>query len=73
VLIDSSDSVLQHFRQGMADILQLIAQLPWGAEDNISVLSFGNTEVRSICSGESSLLHPRGGCLPAQRRSDPVF
>jgi VWFA-related protein len=52
VLIDSSDSVLPHFRQEIADVLRLISQSPWSPEDNVSVLSFSGTEVRSICSGD---------------------
>ena len=52
VLLDSSDSVLPHFRQETADVLQLISQLPWNPEDIVSVLSFGDTEVRSICCGD---------------------
>lgn len=52
LLIDSSDSVLPHFREQTANVLQLIARLPWSQEDNISVLSFGDTEVRPICTGD---------------------
>jgi VWFA-related protein len=52
VLIDSSDSVLPHFHQEIADVLQLISQSPWSSEDSVSVLSFSGTEVRSICSGD---------------------
>src|ERR1700693_1093825 len=40
VLFDSSESVLPHFRQEMAEVLQLISQWPSNSEDNISVLSF---------------------------------
>ena len=52
VLIDSSGSVLPRFRQEIADVLQLISQSPWSPEDNVSVLSFSGTQVRSICSGD---------------------
>lgn len=72
VLIDSSDSVLPHFRQETANVLHLIAQLPWNPEDNVSVLSFGDTEVRSICTGdcrrsfsaEEVASLPSGGATP---------
>ncbi len=52
VLIDSSDSVLPHFRQEIADVLQLVSQSPWSPEDKVSVVSFGGREVRSVCSGD---------------------
>lgn len=72
VLLDSSDSVLPHFRQETANVLNLISQLPWSPEDNVSVLSFGDTEVRSICSGdcrrsftpEEVASLPSGGATP---------
>lgn len=72
VLIDSSDSVLPHFRQEIADVLHLISQSPWNPEDIVSVLSFGDTEVRSICSvdcrrsftAEEVASLPSGGATP---------
>jgi Mg-chelatase subunit ChlD len=71
VLLDSSESVLPHFKQEMTEILQLISQSPWNPEDNISVLSFSGLETHPICAGDCRTLtaehlasSPRGGSTP---------
>src|ERR1022692_1076032 len=51
VLIDSSESVLPHFRQEIVDVLQLISQWPWNPEDKVSVLTFGGMETHPVCAG----------------------
>jgi VWFA-related protein len=71
VLFDSSESVLPHFKQEMADILQLISQWPWKPEDDVSVLSFSGTETHTVCSGDCLSITadrmasaPKGGSTP---------
>lgn len=51
VLVDASQSVLSHFRQEIADVLQLISQTPAIADDAISVISFGGMQSTVVCSG----------------------
>jgi Mg-chelatase subunit ChlD len=50
VLVDSSGSVLSHFKEEMENVAQLISQSPWNPEDNLSVISFGGLETHLICS-----------------------
>ncbi len=67
VLIDCSASVLPQFGREIGEVVQLISQSPWGAEDKLSVLSFRGTEVRSICSGDcrSSFTSDQVAALPS--------
>ena len=51
VLVDSSESVVSHFRQEITDVLRLMADSKSIAEDNVSVISFGGTRSTIICSG----------------------
>jgi VWFA-related protein len=71
VLVDSSESVLPHFEEEIADVQKLISHSRWGSEDKVSVLSFSGLEARLVCSGDcrssfkdriASL--PRGGATP---------
>jgi VWFA-related protein len=72
VLVDTSDSVVTNFHQEIAGVLQLISQSPWTPEDNVSLLSFSGTEVRSICAGDCPRFFtidqaaslPSGGATP---------
>ena len=74
VLFDSSDSVLPHFKQEITEVLQLVSRWPWGAEDNVSVLSFSGTEAHPVCSGDcrSSFTAERVASLPTGG-STPLF
>jgi len=67
VLMDSSESVLPHFQQEIADVQQLISQWPWGPGDNVSVLLFGGMKTRLVCSGDcrSSFSADRVQSLPS--------
>ena len=72
VLCDSSESVLPHFKEQMADVLQLVSQWPWNPEDSVSVLSFSGIDTHLVCAGDcrSSFTAdriatvPRGGSTP---------
>ncbi len=72
VLIDASESVLPHFQQEIADVLQLISQGPWSPQDKVSVLSFGGMEAHLICdencrsafTADRVASLPRGGATP---------
>lgn len=66
VLIDSSESVLPHFKREITEVLQLISGAPWNEEDNVSVLSFSGTEAHLICTGNcrSSFTADRVASLP---------
>lgn len=72
VLMDSSESMLPHFQQEVADVQQMILQWPSRPGNRVSVLSFAGMETRVICSGDcyrsftderiASL--PKGGATP---------
>ncbi|MGD0181182.1 MAG: VWA domain-containing protein [Terriglobales bacterium] len=72
VLIDSSESVLPHFKEEIAEVHQLISQSPWNSEDRLSVLSFGGMGAQIVCSSDcrSSFIADRiasrsaGGATP---------
>jgi VWFA-related protein len=72
VLIDCSESVLPHFQQEIADVLQLISQGPWNPQDKVSVLSFGGMDAHLICeencrsafTADRIASLPRGGATP---------
>jgi VWFA-related protein len=51
ILIDCSESVLPHFKQEISDVLQLIGQSRWIADDKISLISFCGTTPVMACSG----------------------
>jgi VWFA-related protein len=74
VLFDSSESVLPHFKQEMADVVQLISQWPWNPDDNVSVLSFSGTETHTICAGDcrGSFTADRAAAVPTGG-STPLF
>jgi VWFA-related protein len=52
VLIDCSESVLPRFQQEISDVLQLIGQSRWIADDKISLISFRDSTPVMICSGD---------------------
>ncbi len=72
VLFDSSASVLPNFQQELSNILQLVSQLPWNTEDQLSVLSFSGTQTYTLCIADCAsaltadriLATPRGGSTP---------
>jgi VWFA-related protein len=72
VLFDSSESVLPHFKQEMASVLQLISQWPWNPQDKVSVLSFSGKQTHTVCDGDCRspftadrvAAVPRGGFTP---------
>lgn len=55
VLMDTSQSVLVHFRQEAADVLQLISQWPLRPGDAISVFSFNDLGTHLICTADCAL------------------
>ena len=74
VLFDSSESVLPQFKQEMSDVVQLVSQWTWNAEDNVSVLSFSGVEAHPICTGDcrSAFTADRVAALP-RGGSTPLF
>ncbi len=52
VLIDCSESVLPRFKQEISDVLQLIGQSLWIADDKISLVSFRDSMPLMMCSGD---------------------
>ncbi len=52
VLIDSSQSVLVHFRQEIDAVLELIGRTQWIADDSITVVAFSGMEEHILCSGD---------------------
>ena len=74
VLFDSSESVLPQFKQEMSEVVQLVSQWPWNAEDNVSVLSFSGAEAHPICAGDcrSAFTSDRVASLP-RGGSTPLF
>ena len=69
VLCDSSESVLPHFKEQMADVLQLISQWPWNPEDSVSVLSFSGIDTHRFAPGIAEVRSPPIG-LPRCRKGD---
>jgi len=61
VLIDSSQSVLPHFKDEISNVLQLVGQAQWIPDDKITVLSFAGTEPRVICTGNCRSSSATGG------------
>ena len=51
VLVDSSQSVLPHFRKEITEVLQLISQAQWTPDDNVSIVTFDGMEPHTICAG----------------------
>jgi VWFA-related protein len=51
LLVDSSESVLSHFKQEIIDVAQLLSQTQWVPDDHVSVLSFGGMQYSILCSG----------------------
>ena len=74
VLFDSSESVLPQFKQEMADVVQLVSQWPWNAEDNVSVLSFSGVQAHPVCTEDcrTALTADRVASLP-RGGSTPLF
>jgi Ca-activated chloride channel homolog len=50
VLVDSSGSVLSHFKEEMENVTQLISRSPWSSDDNLSVMEFGGLQMQTLCS-----------------------
>ncbi len=74
VLVDSSESVVSRFRYEIADVLQLISQSRWIADDNISVLSFDGPNPKIICAGNCRSAPAVDRLLAAPARgSTPLF
>jgi len=70
MLIDSSESVLSHFREESAVVEKLIWHSPWRPGDRFSVLTFSGRETHVICDEDCSdsftadRLVPQGGATP---------
>lgn len=70
MLIDSSESVLSHFREESVDAAKMILYSAWNPGDRVSVLTFGGTETRVICDEDCSDAFtadrsvPQGGATP---------
>jgi len=67
VLIDSSESVLPHFKQEIASTEQLLASSSWGADDHVSVLTFSGLGAQIVCIADcrASFVAQRLGATPA--------
>jgi Mg-chelatase subunit ChlD len=64
VLVDSSGSVLSHFKEEVENVAQLISQSPWNPEDNLSVISFGGLQMHLICSANCRSSFGPGDVIP---------
>jgi len=72
ILVDCSESVLHSFRNEMTGMLELLSRTRWSPGDELSVISFRNTEATLVCGSDCldrpfddwlSSLHP-GGATP---------
>lgn len=50
VLVDASGSVASRFRREIDDVVGLVGDKQWQADDMVSVLSFGGTEPNLVCA-----------------------
>ncbi len=51
VLVDSSESVLPQFKRELTEVLGLISQTTWIADDRITVISFSGEQPKKVCAG----------------------
>jgi VWFA-related protein len=57
ILVDASESVSPHFRQEMADILELVSQTAGVPEENLSIFSFEGSHPLLLCAGDCRVSH----------------
>jgi VWFA-related protein len=57
ILIDASESVTPRFRQGMADILELVSQGAGVPDENLSIFSFDGQRPALLCAGDCRASH----------------
>jgi VWFA-related protein len=74
ILIDASESVTPHFRQEMADILDLVSQTAGVPDENLSLFSFKGSQPILLCAGDCRVSHAAER-LPAARAGGltPLF
>ena len=66
ILMDASESVTPHFRQELADVLNLVSQTAGIPEENLSMFSFHGMEPALLCAGNCRTAGTAGR-LPAGR------
>ncbi len=57
ILVDASESVAPHFRQEMADALELVSQTGGVPEENLSMFSFQGSQPALLCAGDCRSSH----------------
>jgi VWFA-related protein len=57
ILVDGSESVAPHFRQELADILDLVSQTSGVPDENISMFSFHGSQPALLCAGDCRASH----------------
>jgi VWFA-related protein len=57
ILVDASESVTPHFRQEMADTLDLVSQTSGVPDENLSIFSFHGAEPTLLCAGDCRARH----------------
>jgi Ca-activated chloride channel homolog len=74
ILIDSSESVTPHFRQEIADTLELVSQTAGVPDESLSIISFHDLQTSLVCAGDCRASHVADQ-LPAARAGGltPLF
>jgi VWFA-related protein len=74
ILMDGSESVAPHFRQEMADVLDLVSQTAGVPDENLSMFSFDGSRPALLCAGDCRSSHAAEG-LPVTRAQGltPLF
>lgn len=74
ILMDASESVTPHFRQELADVLNLVSQTAGIPDENLSMFSFRGMEPALLCAGNCRTAGTAEH-LPAGRAGDltPLF
>jgi len=57
ILVDGSESVAPHFRQEIADILDLVSQTAGVPDENLSMFSFDGSRPALLCAGDCRASH----------------
>jgi VWFA-related protein len=57
ILVDGSESVAPHFRQEMADILDLVSQTAGVPDENLSMFSFDGSRPALLCAADCRSSH----------------
>ena len=74
ILVDASESTRPHFRQELADVLEVVSQTAGVPEENLAIFSFDNQRPALVCAGDCRVSHAADRLAPARAGSlTPLF